>query len=178
MRSIFLAFVLSLNNDAIASLIDLSFPNVTLERVAFGSCNKQLGFERQQNEAWRSIAKFNPQLWLWTGDAVYVKSHSVSGLTSAFNVQKAMVSYRDFILGDSNQRKPLVDGIWVCFLTLFFFFVYLFITNRYCGGLKVSVLAQERKEENNSAYGDFSRECQKLRKFFVILPVPEADNHT
>ena len=46
-----------------------------LTRLAFGSCSKQL----QPQPLWTPIAAFDPQVWLWSGDAVYAEG----GVTSA-----------------------------------------------------------------------------------------------
>jgi hypothetical protein len=48
---------------------DTTWPDVTLTRVAFGSCSKQYLEQR----LWKKIVQSEPQLWLWTGDAVYLK---------------------------------------------------------------------------------------------------------
>jgi hypothetical protein len=111
---------------------DVSFPDIELKRVAFGSCNKQLGREVQQKQVWRSASSFQPQLWLWTGDAVYSKNLTVSSLKNAFEVQANLGPYHDFLDGkgqganeekeardmnhESNLPSPiLVDGVWVRF---------------------------------------------------------------
>jgi hypothetical protein len=86
------------NSDAPTSA-DISFPDIELERVAFGSCNKQSGLEEQQAQAWRSAAAFRPQLWLWTGDAVYSKNLTVASLEEAFRVQASVKPYQDFLDG-------------------------------------------------------------------------------
>ncbi len=49
------------DNDA-----DVRYPNILLERVAFGSCNKQTKLA-EQNETWAAVDAYGPQLWLWTG---------------------------------------------------------------------------------------------------------------
>jgi len=117
---------------------DVSFPDIELKRVAFGSCNKQLGREVQQEKVWRSASSFQPQLWLWTGDAVYSKNLTVSSLKKAFEVQANLGPYQDFLDGkgqgkneekgtcetnhDSSLPSPiLVDGVWVSFYFIFAF---------------------------------------------------------
>lgn len=86
---------------------DAVYPSVLLERVAFGSCNKQNKTDLQI-VAWASVAAFNPQLWLWTGDAVYSETHSVASLEAAFAQQLAVPSYRRFLATGAR-----VDGVWV-----------------------------------------------------------------
>lgn len=48
---------------------DTTRKDVTLTRIAFGSCSKQYLEQR----LWKKIVQSEPQLWLWTGDAVYLK---------------------------------------------------------------------------------------------------------
>ena len=38
-----------------------------LRRLAFGSCRKQ----NLKQPIWDAVAATEPELWLWTGDAVY-----------------------------------------------------------------------------------------------------------
>jgi hypothetical protein len=59
---------------------DSSRPNVLLERIAFGSCNKP----KWPQKLWESIVQQQPQLWLWTGDAVYVVSSRCCWFPRAF----------------------------------------------------------------------------------------------
>jgi alkaline phosphatase D len=86
---------------------DAVYPAVLLERVAFGSCNKQNKTDLQ-SVAWASVAAFNPQLWLWTGDAVYSETRSVASLEAAFSQQLAVPSYRQF-----QATGAQIDGVWV-----------------------------------------------------------------
>ena len=44
----------------------------SISKVAFGSCRKQQLSQR----VWRAVAALQPDLWLWTGDAVYPKPRS------------------------------------------------------------------------------------------------------
>ena len=50
------------------SCIDVNYPNVTLEKLAFGSCSKH-----DQPQLWKVIGQEKPQVWLWIGDAVYAR---------------------------------------------------------------------------------------------------------
>lgn len=47
---------------------DSSRPEMELTRIAFGSCSKQ----RMEQRLWPAINNARPQVWLWTGDAVYL----------------------------------------------------------------------------------------------------------
>jgi len=86
---------------------DAVYPLDLLERVAFGSCNKQNKTDLQKL-AWASVEAFNPQLWLWTGDAVYAETHSIESLDIAFAHQLAAPSYQQFLATGAR-----IDGIWV-----------------------------------------------------------------
>ena len=86
---------------------DAIYPLDILERVAFGSCNKQNKTELQEL-AWASVEAFKLQLWLWTGDAVYAETHSVESLKAAFAHQLSVPSYQQFIATGAH-----IDGIWV-----------------------------------------------------------------
>jgi alkaline phosphatase D len=63
----------------VKELDNLSFPNVNLSRIAFGSCHsrgavkKRLSIDPYNNKTiWDTIAStVQPQTFLWTGDAVY-----------------------------------------------------------------------------------------------------------
>jgi len=106
---------------------DVSFPDILLERVAFKSCNKQFGRDEEQSQVWRNVAAFQPQLWLWTGDAVYAKNHSLTSLAEAYDVQTSKQPYQEFLSGiqpavnategrhGGRERKAtgvMIDGIW------------------------------------------------------------------
>ncbi len=88
--------------------IDESFPELILERVAFGSCNKQLR-EAEQSASWASVSEYEPQLWLWTGDAVYSHNHSLAALKESFAAQSLVSSYTNFL----SRSEARVDGVWV-----------------------------------------------------------------
>mmetsp|Transcript_17641 Transcript_17641/g.51603 ORF Transcript_17641/g.51603 Transcript_17641/m.51603 type:complete len:85 (+) Transcript_17641:15-269(+) len=48
----------------VAAVDDVDLPDILLERLAFGSCNKQ-----GREALWDAIADESPQAFLWTGDA-------------------------------------------------------------------------------------------------------------
>ena len=48
--------------------ISFNNENTTLSNFSFGSCYKY----RYRNKMFKTIIKNNPQLWIWSGDVVYV----------------------------------------------------------------------------------------------------------
>ena len=73
-----------------------------LERAAFGSCNKQ----EEPQPLWGVIGGGAPQLWLWTGDAVYAHGPGVAPLAEAVRAQRANGNYSAF------AATVVVDGAW------------------------------------------------------------------
>ena len=73
-----------------------------LERAAFGSCNKQ----DKPQPLWPVIGSQDPQLWLWTGDAVYAHG-SAAALARAVDRQRRNANYSAFAKG-----VVVVDGAW------------------------------------------------------------------
>lgn len=66
-----------------------------LARLAFGSCRKQT----HKQPVWEAVAATQPELWLWTGDAIYPKSPSTPALlrdayaqADADHGQRAMIN--------------------------------------------------------------------------------------
>ncbi|KAH8090119.1 hypothetical protein JL720_6424 [Aureococcus anophagefferens] len=72
-----------------------------LYRAAFGSCNKQ----DKPQPLWPVIGAAAPQLWLWTGDAVYAHG-SAAALARAVDRQRRNANYSAFAKG------VVVDGAW------------------------------------------------------------------
>ena len=55
---------------------------------------------------WNALGLFKPELFLWTGDAVYTKSNSLQGLEEAYDQLKRNSHYNDF------QKNTTIHGIW------------------------------------------------------------------
>eukprot|EP00037_Helgoeca_nana_P007988 m.71651 g.71651 ORF g.71651 m.71651 type:complete len:471 (+) comp18653_c0_seq1:297-1709(+) len=73
--------------------------------IAFGSCNKQY----LPQPAWDAILRKAPDLFLFTGDAVYTNANhldQVEAIHEALAMQSARTEYKDFV-----ARIP-VDGVW------------------------------------------------------------------
>ncbi|CAM9527404.1 unnamed protein product, partial [Phaeothamnion confervicola] len=84
-----------------------STSNVTLERIAFGSCNKQ----KFQQPLWPVIASFRPQLWLWMGDAAYIPPPgSVAQVREALATQRAVPAYTAFLDSLVAERSGSAGG--------------------------------------------------------------------
>ena len=73
-----------------------------LTRLAFGSCSKQL----QPQPLWTPIAAFDPQVWLWAGDAVYEEGGGEK-LREAFATQLLQPGYATLL-----RRGVKVLGTW------------------------------------------------------------------
>ncbi len=77
-----------------------------LTRLAFGSCSKQL----QPQPLWKPIAAFDPQVWLWAGDAVYAEggaAGTVEKLRDAYASQLLQPGYTTLL-----RRGVKVLGTW------------------------------------------------------------------
>lgn len=84
-----------------AEIVDSAHPE-RLTRLAFGSCSKQL----QPQPLWTPIAAFDPQVWLWAGDAVY-KEGGGENLHDAFASQLLQPGYAELL-----RRGVKVIGTW------------------------------------------------------------------
>ena len=99
---------------------DLSYPNIALSRIAFGSChsrgavNKRISRDPTYKPIWTTITKsVKPQTFLWTGDAVYPPKE-VKGDTPAEVLEKEFhemktniaLGYAEFI-----HNSMLVAGV-------------------------------------------------------------------
>ena len=113
---IMLTLLLVVGNVSVQVLAtDFSYPNTTLTRIAFGSCHKRkyaMTTGNNNNNIWKTIqTQAHPQLWLWTGDAVYPP---VRGIASTALLE---TEYRQMLenatLGYASFRPPLgAFGTW------------------------------------------------------------------
>jgi len=88
--------------------------------IAFGSCNRPL----LSQSYWKDIDSYHPSYYLWTGDAIYVKNHTIEALEHAYNMQVTNEFYRNFIhsnhvddhdnssCSSSTSLPVIIDGIW------------------------------------------------------------------
>jgi hypothetical protein len=70
-----------------------------VSRVAFGSCNKP----SRKQPLWETILATRPEVWLWTGDAVYTNGSDLPDLTAAYALQWENREYSKF-LSESKVR--------------------------------------------------------------------------
>jgi hypothetical protein len=91
---------------AAADLVDGHYEATTLTRLAFGSCNKQW----RNNTLWDPILAFQPQAYLWLGDAVYVKERegdNEANLRKAYTRQLASPGYKKLL-----ATGAVVEGVY------------------------------------------------------------------
>lgn len=70
--------------------------------MAFGSCNRQI----LDQSFWKLITQHSPSHFFWTGDAVYGKSNSVTGLIAGFKNLTDNPLYGQF------TEDVTIDGVW------------------------------------------------------------------
>ena len=88
---------------------DFVFPD-EVSRIAFGSCHKSK-YTDSVNNIWKTIQEtYNPQVWLWTGDAIYPPARGVA------SIDLLKETYRDMkenlTLGYSSNLKAVTFGTW------------------------------------------------------------------
>lgn len=96
--------------DAAPSVADQSNVDFTLNdrcvrRIAFGSCNKAT----EDQPLWNPLKKFDPQVFLWTGDSIYLSNRfakNATALEKQFTKQKQVPDYESFAKG------RIVEGVW------------------------------------------------------------------
>jgi len=83
---------------------EATYYNRTISKIAFGSCNKQ--YKRQDH--WKGVKAQHPDLFLWTGDIVYVQGEgTLSETATAYAIQSNNEQYRDF-----KESGVLIEGTW------------------------------------------------------------------
>ena len=88
--------------------MDGHYEHVPLARLAFGSCNKQY----RNQTLWDHIVAFQPQAWLWLGDAVYVKelkeeAENARSLRKAYERQRRSAGYQRLL-----ATGAVVEGVY------------------------------------------------------------------
>jgi hypothetical protein len=104
-----LCLALSLPLAASGGPADAARPDVLLERLAFGSCNKAFwpACSDCHQRLWSAVRAKSPQMWLWAGDAVYLGHDQPRDLLSAFKAQQAVPGYKQLL-----AEGVAVDGIY------------------------------------------------------------------
>jgi len=75
----------------LASLSQAVCEEPPLERIAFGSCNRQY----LPQPLWTPILAFHPQLWIWLGDNIYSDTEDMAVLAENWNLQKNLPGYSE-----------------------------------------------------------------------------------
>jgi hypothetical protein len=96
------AISLQLVAGASGPAVDNAWPE-RLDVMAFGSCSKPLW----PQPLWDAVAQARPQLWLWTGDAVYLGRDQPDALPEAYQAQLANPGYRKLLAAAGR-----VDGVY------------------------------------------------------------------
>jgi alkaline phosphatase D len=86
---------------------DLEHPNVTLTKVAFGSCHKS---KYPSSEQWRRIREEKAQAWLWLGDAVYPPMRNIAPVESLQEQYRSLKENPDYAA--LLASTPFVYGTW------------------------------------------------------------------
>ena len=74
----------------------------TVERIAFGSCNRHDG----EQPIWQAIQRVAPDVWIWTGDIVYGDTEDMLLLRSKYAAQKVQPDYAAL------AASCAVIGVW------------------------------------------------------------------
>lgn len=74
----------------------------TLERVAFGSCNRH----DLPQPIWKPVLAFQPQLWIWLGDNIYGDTESMVELEAKWQAQKVQPDYQRL------RETSKILGVW------------------------------------------------------------------
>jgi alkaline phosphatase D len=104
MRSRFLAvLILALVSARSMSAQDSSGEAATIERILFGSCNR----DYRPQPLWKPILANKPDLWIWLGDIVYGGGPGDKvGLATRLATQKAQPDYKAL-----HDACPII-GVW------------------------------------------------------------------
>lgn len=77
-------------------------PDVTLNRIAFGSCNR----ESKEQDMWSAVIDTDPNLWIWLGDNIYGDSYDMSVLAAKYDQQLGHPEYQRLL-----DHSPII-GVW------------------------------------------------------------------
>jgi len=88
--------------------IDEVLPSKVVTKVAFSSCVKAW---KPQAPLWDAVEAFDPDVFLWTGDAVYSNGTTLRHLEAGLAEQLSRKDYQAF-LEISEEKGRIVDGVW------------------------------------------------------------------
>ena len=84
--------------------------NEALTRIAFGSCRKQ----KLPQPVWDAVAATAPELWLWTGDAIYPEWPTTPELLkAAYEIAEAHSGHRAMLVikGRAATARRFLDKV-------------------------------------------------------------------
>eukprot|EP01134_Creolimax_fragrantissima_P006551 CFRG6551T1 len=105
---LFIITLVSIGSDA----ADFEYPTTTLRKLAFGSCSKH----HLPQPVWPRVLEYDPQVWVWLGDAVYAdkrnfafnwQSTDVEVMQSTWDTQKNHDGYKQLVKHDTQ-----IIGTW------------------------------------------------------------------
>ena len=106
--SLFLVVFLTLARKVVAS--DL-FINATLTNILFGSCHNDRKVKPNQPIIWEAIQKEEPDIFVWTGDAVYPAQRKLANLTYMKQLYDNLLT-NDTIGYNQLHTKYGIYGTW------------------------------------------------------------------
>jgi alkaline phosphatase D len=77
-------------------------PAPPVERIAFGSCNKQYVAQ----PLWEPIRAHNPDLWVWLGDNIYADTEDMAAMQAKYKQQRQNAGYAAL------RQETTVIGTW------------------------------------------------------------------
>lgn len=86
-------------------------PNGPVQRIAFGSCNKQY----KAQPVWDIILARRPDVWMWLGDAIYADSPVVLTIRRPGTLDDVARGYADQLANANYSRfisQVPVIGVW------------------------------------------------------------------
>ena len=97
-----LPVLLALFASAATALTEEPASQKPLQRIAFGSCNRN----DKPQPLWKTIAESKPDLWIWLGDIVYARAGDIADLARRYRSLKEHPGYAAL----RNQTRVL--GVW------------------------------------------------------------------
>ena len=69
--------------------------------ISFGSCS----IHRKPQPIWTVLAQHQPDLFLWTGDAVYADTTDMRKMAADYAKQQAVPPYAEFLTESTHRRR-------------------------------------------------------------------------
>jgi len=111
LSSLWLLLLLSSATLGLGLHADSYDPQLTLSKIAFGSCNRH----DMEQSMWNTIAAFKPDIWVWLGDVVYADTQKYPAywvpsplqiMQEIYDVQKNSKPYKALL-----SQCPVI-GVW------------------------------------------------------------------